>query len=210
MDASNPEVWAWQIESVLDELVLAGNLRPGRLIVFGVSTSEVLGKRIGTAGAEEVAAAIHAGVERARQRYGFVPVWQCCEHLNRALAIERETAEALGLTEVSAVPVPKAGGSMAAYAYRRMREPCLVEAVQAHAGVDIGETLIGMHLRPVAVPFRPTVRWIGAARVNAAYTRPKLIGGARAVYTMEEAGSPKERSEASGGPDGDSAPGACD
>lgn len=99
---------------------------------------------------------------------------------------------------------------MAAYAYRRMREPCLVEAVQAHAGVDIGETLIGMHLRPVVVPFRPTVRWIGAARVNAAYTRPKLIGGARAVYTMEKTGSPKERAESSGGPGGASAPGTCD
>lgn len=184
MNAQGPEQWARQIETVLDELVEAGRIRPGRLIVFGVSTSEVQGKRIGTSGAETVAAAIHEGVERARRRHGFVPVWQCCEHLNRALAVERDVAEALGLTEVSAVPVPKAGGSMAAYAWRRMRDPCLVEAVAAHAGVDIGETLIGMHLCPVAVPFRPSIRQIGEARVTAAYTRPKLIGGARAVYAL--------------------------
>jgi uncharacterized protein (TIGR01440 family) len=186
MNAREPEQWARQIETVLDELVEAGRLRPGRLIVFGVSTSEVQGKRIGTAGAEAVAAALYEGVERARAKHGFVPVWQCCEHLNRALAMERDAAEALGLTEVSAVPVPKAGGSMAAYAWRRMRDPCLVEAVAAHAGVDIGETLIGMHLRPVAVPFRPSIRQIGEARVIAAYTRPKLIGGARAVYALPE------------------------
>lgn len=184
MNAQEPEQWTRQIETVLDELVEAGRIRPGRLIVFGVSTSEVQGRRIGTAGAETVAAALHEGVERARAKHGFVPVWQCCEHLNRALAVERDVAEALGLTEVSAVPVPKAGGSMAAYAWRQMRDPCLVEAVAAHAGVDIGETLIGMHLRPVAVPFRPSIRQIGEARVTAAYTRPKLIGGARAVYAL--------------------------
>jgi len=175
-----------QVEIVLNELVNVGNLRSGHLVVFGVSTSEVRGERIGTSGAEAVAAQIHEGVERVRERVGFVPVWQCCEHLNRALVTERAVAEAHGWTEVSAVPVPKAGGSMAACAYRQLKEPCLVEAVQAHAGVDIGETMIGMHLRPVAVPVRPSIRTIGMARVTMAITRPKLIGGARAVYVLPE------------------------
>lgn len=181
-----PSGLAGQVETVVSELAEAGGIRAGQLIVFGVSTSEVQGRRIGTAGAETVAAEIFEGVERVRKRIGFHPVWQCCEHLNRALAMEREAAEARGLTIVSAVPVPKAGGSMAAYAYRQLADPCLVESVQAHAGVDIGETLIGMHLRPVAVPVRPSLRWIGEARVTMAYTRPKLIGGERAVYALPD------------------------
>ncbi len=174
-----------QAEMLMDELVKMGKLRPGQIVVLGVSTSEVRGQRIGTFGAEEVASLIHEGVERVRARVGVHVVWQCCEHLNRALVAERRLAEAQGWTEVAAVPVPKAGGSMAAYAYRRLEEPCLVEAVQAHAGIDIGETLIGMHLRPVAVPLRPSIREVGHARVNMAATRPKLIGGARAVYEQD-------------------------
>ncbi|MFC5531092.1 TIGR01440 family protein [Cohnella yongneupensis] len=176
-----------QVEQVLSELAQAAALRPGQIVVFGVSTSEVQGARIGTSGAESVAAQIHAGVERVRQRIGFQAVWQCCEHLNRALVTERTLAEQQGWTEVSAIPMPKAGGSMASFAYRQLQQPCLVEAVQAHAGIDIGETMIGMHLRPVAVPLRPSVRTIGQARVAMAMTRPKLIGGARAVYTLEDA-----------------------
>ncbi|WP_123042313.1 TIGR01440 family protein [Cohnella candidum] len=172
------------VEQALTELAEAGGIGSGKLVVIGTSTSEVQGRRIGTSGAETVAAEIHEGVERARAKIGFAAVWQCCEHLNRALVMERQLAEAMGWTIVSAVPVPKAGGSMASYAYRRMKDPCLVEQVQVHAGLDIGETLIGMHLRVVAVPFRPSVRWIGEARVTAAYSRPKLIGGARAVYEL--------------------------
>ncbi|MNM65657.1 hypothetical protein D3C81_771130 [compost metagenome] len=113
-------------------------------------------------------------------------MFQCCEHLNRALVLERELLERLRLTEVSAVPVPKAGGSMAAGAYRRLKEPCLAETIEAHAGIDIGETMIGMHLRRVAVPFRPSIRYVGEARVNAAWSRPKLIGGERAVYVLPQ------------------------
>jgi uncharacterized protein (TIGR01440 family) len=108
--------------------------------------------------------------------------------LNRALVVERQL---LGrypeLGEVSVIPVRKAGGSMAAYAFRHLQDACVVESIQAHAGIDIGDTLIGMHLRRVAVPVRPTVRTIGQAHVTMAVTRPKLIGGARAVYTAEQA-----------------------
>ncbi|HEX7056736.1 MAG TPA: TIGR01440 family protein [Bacilli bacterium] len=177
------------MEAIVRELAAAANLRSGQCVVFGVSTSEVGGARIGTAGSEEIAAALYAGIERVRAEIGFYALFQCCEHLNRALVVERELLARERWEQVSAVPVPKAGGSMAAYAFRRLREPCLVEAVQADAGIDIGDTLIGMHVRRVAVPFRPSVRTLGGAHVNAAFSRPKLIGGARAVYALEQTGA---------------------
>jgi len=176
-----------QTLSVLRELAVAGKLGPGKIVVVGVSTSEVAGVRIGTGGALEVAQQLLHGVRQAAEEFGFQPVYQCCEHLNRSLVMERSLLVSLGLNEVTAVPIPGAGGSMAAAAYRSMTDPVLAETVQAHAGVDIGETLIGMHLRRVAVPFRPTLRYIGSARVNAAWCRPPLIGGERAVYRSPEA-----------------------
>ncbi|CAM2929419.1 TIGR01440 family protein [Paenibacillus sediminis] len=185
MESSNASITD-EMASVVTELAQAANLGPGKLLVIGASTSEVAGFRIGTSGALEVAEALFNGIERVRQQYGFDTVFQCCEHLNRALVMERSVLERLQLTEVAAVPVPKAGGSMAAYVFRQMKEPCLAETVEAHAGIDIGETLIGMHLRRVAVPFRPSIRYIGKARLNAAITRPKLIGGERAVYKLPQ------------------------
>ncbi|WP_025717560.1 TIGR01440 family protein [Paenibacillus sp. 1-18] len=175
-----------QAASVVRELAEAVGLKAGRLLVIGVSTSEVAGSRIGTAGALDVAQQLLAGVDSVRREYGFDVAFQCCEHLNRALVVERAVLERLGLIEVAAVPVRTAGGSMAAVAYRSLDDACLAMNVQAHAGIDIGETLIGMHLRPIAVPFRPSLRWIGEARVTAAFTRPPLIGGQRAVYTLEQ------------------------
>ncbi|CAH1195578.1 MULTISPECIES: TIGR01440 family protein [Paenibacillus] len=175
-----------QTAAVLRELAIAGKLGPGQIVVIGTSTSEVAGKRIGTGGAFEVAQQLLDGIREVQQEFGFDTAFQCCEHLNRALVMERSVLTRLGLTEVGAVPVPKAGGSMAAAAYRSLAKPCLAEHVQAHAGVDIGETMIGMHLRHVAVPFRTTLRYIGEARVTAALTRPKLIGGERAVYRLDE------------------------
>ncbi|MGW9527010.1 TIGR01440 family protein [Paenibacillus terrae] len=175
-----------QTASVVKEIAEAASLKAGRLLVIGVSTSEVAGSRIGTAGALDVAQQLLAGVESVRRAYGFDVAFQCCEHLNRALVVERAVLERLGLTEVAAVPVRTAGGSMATVAYRALEDACLAADVQAQAGIDIGETLIGMHLRPVAVPFRPGLRWIGEARVTAAFTRPPLIGGQRAVYSLEQ------------------------
>jgi len=174
------------VRTVVGELVAAGGLKRGQLLVIGVSTSEVLGRRIGTSGTTDAAAAIYAGVDAVSREIGFYPAFQCCEHLNRALVLEREAAEKYGLDEVAAVPVPKAGGSMAAYAYRSLTDAVLVESVRAHAGIDIGDTFIGMHLRPVAVPVRPSIREVGQARVTMAFTRPKLIGGERAVYKPDE------------------------
>lgn len=195
----NQEINAAQIASLVEqavrELTQAGKMRAGQLLVIGASTSEVMGQRIGTAGAVETAAAIHAGVEAVRKEIGFVPVYQCCEHLNRALVIDHDTAERLGLEIVHAVPVPKAGGSMAAYAYGKLERPCLVERIEAHAGIDIGDTFIGMHLKRVAVPVRPTTKTIGSAHVTMAITRPKLIGGARAVYDAEQRLKPEQSAE---------------
>ncbi|SDS96443.1 TIGR01440 family protein [Paenibacillaceae bacterium GAS479] len=191
-EAIAPEVISAGVEALIRELAAEDRLRPGQLLVLGVSTSEVLGKRIGTAGSRQAAAAIFSGVQRARADLGFIPVFQCCEHLNRALVLEWETAEKLGLERVHAIPVPGAGGSMAAHAYRHLKDACLVEAVQAQAGIDIGETLIGMHLKRVAVPVRPSLRTIGEARVTMAYSRPKLIGGPRAVYELSPEPSPTD------------------
>ncbi|MFD0871869.1 Uncharacterized protein conserved in bacteria [Chlamydia abortus] len=175
------------VNLILRELLEAGHIQDGQLVVVGTSTSEVMGRRIGSAGAMGVAERIFEGVMKAREKVRFYPVFQCCEHLNRALVLEKEAlASYPSLEPVSVIPVPKAGGSMAAYAYNHLNEPVVVETVQAHAGIDIGDTLIGMHLRKVAVPVRPSIRSVGQAHVVMAYTRPKLIGGARAVYTKQE------------------------
>lgn len=170
------------VARALRELVAAAGIGGSHVVVIGASTSEVLGRRIGTAGALDVAEQIVAGVDRVRSEAGFVPAYQCCEHLNRALVVERTALEQRGWTEVAAVPAPTAGGAVATYVYRHTDGACLAETVQAHAGIDIGDTLIGMHLRRVAVPFRSAVRRIGEAHVTLAYTRPPYIGGERAVY----------------------------
>src|SRR5690606_5955667 len=172
---------------VTEDLLSAVPLSDRHVLVVGVSTSEVIGRRIGTSGNDEVAEAIYDGLVQVQEKRGFHLAFQCCEHLNRALVVSRAALDRFGWEEVSAIPVPKAGGAMAAHAYRRMAAPALVESVVADAGIDIGDTLIGMHLRPVAVPVRPSIRQIGHAHVTMAKTRPKLIGGARAVYTPAEA-----------------------
>jgi uncharacterized protein (TIGR01440 family) len=176
-----------QVEIVMRELIERGSITAGKIVVIGTSTSEVVGAHIGTAGAEEIASQLYEGIERVRREHGFHVAYQCCEHLNRALVVEREWLDISRepLEEVHAVPVRTAGGSMAAHAYRQLQQPCLVETLSAHAGIDIGDTLIGMHLRRVAVPLRTSIRRIGEAHVNAAYTRPKYTGGPRAVYERD-------------------------
>jgi uncharacterized protein (TIGR01440 family) len=174
-----------QTRQVIDDLQAKAGLDEEQILVIGCSSSEVIGQRIGTAGSLEAAQAIVEAVLAAREQYGFQVAFQCCEHLNRALVVERRTMKQFGLEEVTVIPVPTAGGATAATAYKHLEQPVMVERIQAHAGIDIGDTLIGMHLRPVAVPFRPSVRSIGDAHVTAAYTRPKLIGGARAIYVFD-------------------------
>lgn len=152
------------------------------LLVVGCSSSEIGGKRIGTTSSLELAQAAFDGIYPVLEEGGIYLAAQCCEHLNRALIVEREAAEKYGLEPVNVVPQPKAGGSFATTAYARFRQPTAVESVAAHAGMDIGGTLIGMHLRRVAVPVRLDIDHIGEAILLCARTRPKFVGGSRAVY----------------------------
>lgn len=159
---------------------------PVKLLVVGCSSSEIAGGVIGHDSAYELGEAVAHTVLECAQQLGFACAFQCCEHLNRALVIEREQALSRGLNIVCAVPRKKAGGSLATAAFKAMRDPVLVEALLADAGVDIGQTLIGMHLRRVAVPVRLEVSRVGKAILTAARTRPPLIGGERARYTVED------------------------
>ncbi len=168
-------------------LALEGRgFRRAETLVVGCSSSEIVGGRIGHMSSPETGKAVAEGVLAACRAAGCEAAFQCCEHLNRALVVERATARRLGLEEVWVVPRPKAGGSLASAAWKLMEDPVCVEFIRADAGLDIGETLIGMHLRAVAVPVRLSVREIGSARVAAARTRPKLVGGERARYTEED------------------------
>ena len=164
------------------QILNISNLKPGDLFVVGCSTSEVLGSRIGTHSAPEIAQALFAGIYDAASEKSVHLAAQCCEHLNRALILEREAAEKYGYEEVNVIPQPKAGGSFATAAWAAFSEPVAVEHIKAHAGMDIGDTLIGMHLKDVAVPVRIPQKSIGAAHIVCARTRPRFIGGIRAMY----------------------------
>jgi len=173
-----------QIRQVLLDLAAQAKLQPEDLLVIGCSTSEVIGKKIGTASSNEVAEALVAEILDFCRERRIQPVFQSCEHLNRALVMERAAARAHDLDEVTVIPHPKAGGAMAAQAMVQLEDPVVVEniAAKGRAGIDIGNTLIGMHLRPVVVPVRIPTTHIGKAAVVCARTRPKLIGGKRALY----------------------------
>lgn len=168
------------------ETLDAAGLKEGQLFVVGCSTSEVGGATIGTFSSPDLAEAVFGGIYQAVQEAGVYLAAQCCEHLNRALIIEEEAAEKYGYDIVNVVPQPKAGGSFATAAYKAFEAPVAVEHIKAHAGMDIGNTLIGMHLKDVAVPLRIRTRQIGDANVVCARTRAKFIGGGRAVYDEEK------------------------
>ena len=177
----NTEIAA-EAKTAVEELLKAARLSRGDILVVGCSTSEVCGHRIGSFSNTGVAAEIFGAIYPVLQEQGVYLAAQCCEHLNRALIVEREAAEKYRLPVVNAVPQPKAGGSFASEAYRAFEHPAAVEELRAQAGMDIGDTLIGMHLQPVAVPVRVSVKKIGEANVVCARTRPKYIGGERAHY----------------------------
>ncbi|MDO4303149.1 MAG: TIGR01440 family protein [Bacillota bacterium] len=164
------------------ELLDATKLSKGDILVVGCSSSEVTGERIGTASSLETAQAVFEGIYKAALERGIFLAAQCCEHLNRALIIEKELAVRERLPIVNVVPQPKAGGSFGTTAYSRFQQPVAVEHIKAQAGMDIGDTLIGMHLQDVAVPVRIEIKQIGQAHLVCARTRGKFIGGARAVY----------------------------
>ena len=171
-----------QAAAAVEDLWAVAGLQAGDLLVIGCSSSEILGEKIGTASSMDAAGAVLDGVLPILKEKGVFLAAQCCEHLNRAIIVEREAARAYGLEEVNVLPQPKAGGSFATTAWQRMRNPVAVEAVRAQAGLDIGGTLIGMHLKAVAVPVRLSVKTIGQASLMSARTRPKFIGGSRAQY----------------------------
>ena len=171
-----------QARTVVSELIEQANLKPGSLLVVGCSSSEMVGKRIGKGSSMEAAQAAFAGIYPVLQQYGIHLAVQCCEHLNRALILEQEIAEQRGYEIVNVMPQPHAGGSFAVTAWNAFSNPVAVEAICADAGIDIGSSLIGMHLRRVAVPVRTSERQIGEAIVVCARTRPKYIGGPRAIY----------------------------
>ena len=165
------------------ELIEKAKLRPGQIVVVGCSTSEICGSRIGSDSRPEVAREVFEAIHSELRAAGIWLAAQCCEHLNRAIIVERE---AVPMAEaVNVVPQPKAGGSFATMAYAAFREPIAVEHIRADAGLDIGGTLIGMHLKEVAMPLRLSLNRIGEALLLAARTRPKFIGGVRAVYDQD-------------------------
>ena len=166
------------------ELLEIAGLKKGDLFVVGCSTSEVGGAEIGSFSSPELAEMVFGGIYQATEEAEVYLVAQCCEHLNRALVLEREAAQRYGYEAVNVIPQPKAGGSFATAAYKAFEHPVAVEHIKAHAGMDIGDTLIGMHLRDVAVPVRIRTKEIGDAHVVCARTRPKYIGGERAVYDL--------------------------
>ena len=171
-----------QARAAVLELLESARLSRGDILVVGCSSSEVMGGRIGAASSTQAAAAVFAGIYPVLCQNGIYLAAQCCEHLNRALVVERALVRAYGLDEVNAVPQPKAGGSFATEAYQAFAAPAFLEQLRANGGIDIGDTLIGMQLRGVAVPLRLSVRTIGQAHVVCARTRPKYIGGVRAHY----------------------------
>ncbi|MBQ8000135.1 MAG: TIGR01440 family protein [Ruminococcus sp.] len=172
-------------EAVISELLDKAQLSQGSVFVLGCSSSEICGNRIGTASSAEAAQALYDVLLPELNRRGVYLAAQCCEHLNRALVVERTVALRQGLDIVNVVPHAHAGGASATLAYSLFDDPVMVETIKADAGMDVGGTLIGMHLRATAVPVKTTVRTIGEAIVICARTRPKFIGGERAIYNQD-------------------------
>ena len=174
-----------QAKQAVEELISAASLKSGDLLVIGCSSSEVIGEQIGKGSSMEAARAVYQGIAPVLSMRGIFLAVQCCEHLNRALILEETAADRFGYELVNVKPQPKAGGSFATVVWEHMEHPVAVEHVRAKAGLDIGGTLIGMHLKEVAVPVRLSIRKIGEANILCARTRPKFIGGERACYCEE-------------------------
>ena len=172
-----------QARNLMEEFGETDNLKAGDIVVVGCSTSEIIGSKIGTNSSPETAETVFRAIYSYTQEKGVYLAVQCCEHLNRAIIVERKAVPFADVVNV--VPQPKAGGSFATRAYAHFEDPVAVEEIKADAGIDIGLTLIGMHLKKVAVPVRLENKMIGEALVVAARTRPKFIGGIRAVYNQQ-------------------------
>ncbi len=176
------DVIAAEATEIIEELIATANMKPGQIMVIGCSSSEIAAHTIGRYSSKEVGEKVFNALYRVARKHQIYLAAQCCEHLNRAIIIEEEAAEKYGLEMVNVKPQLKAGGSFSVAAWNNFAAPCAVEKIQAHAGIDIGDTLIGMHLRSVAVPVRTKRNSIGSAHVVCARTRLKFIGGERAIY----------------------------
>lgn len=170
-----------QARQAVEELLAVAGLQAGDVFVVGCSSSEIVGSQIGHGSSLEAAQAVYEGIAPVLREAGVFLAAQCCEHLNRAIILEEEALPA-GAEPVNVIPQPKAGGSFATTCWQRFAHPVALEAIRADAGMDIGDTLIGMHLKVVAVPVRLSLRRIGEANLVCARTRPKYIGGSRAAY----------------------------
>ncbi|SCT36459.1 TIGR01440 family protein [Staphylococcus caeli] len=171
-----------ELDLLLNELKAKDFFKEQELCIIGCSTSEVIGERIGSVGSMEVAQEIYEALKAIEDETGVSFAFQGCEHINRAVTIEKAQFNPLTMEEVTVVPDVHAGGSLATYAYQHMREPIVVEYISVPKGIDIGQTLIGMHIKHVAIPERTSVKQIGEAIVTIASSRPKKIGGERAKY----------------------------
>lgn len=171
-----------QAKQAVTELIEISGIKSGDILVIGCSSSEIMGGDIGKASSMDAAKAVFDGIYPILKGKGIYLAAQCCEHLNRAIIIEQAAAEKFNLEIVNVMPQPKAGGSFATTAWQNMEHPVAVEHIKASAGLDIGNTLIGMHLKEVAVPVRLSINKIGKAPIVCARTRPKFIGGERAHY----------------------------
>lgn len=176
------KVW----DEVLDAFFLKADLRRGQILVLGCSTSEVIGQRIGQGSSSEVAEVLLPPLLKRVHQQGVFLAVQGCEHINRALVVEEACVDLhrLELEVVTVLPAMHAGGAMTVQAWQKFTSPLMVERIQGHAGIDIGDTFIGMHLCPVVIPIRIHVKELGEAHLTLAHTRPRLIGGPRAVYTL--------------------------
>ena len=173
---------AAQAAEITEELIETAKMKEGQILVVGCSSSEIAAHTIGCYSSKEVGQAVFNAIYKVTRKHGLFLAAQCCEHLNRALIVEEEAALRYNLEMVNVKPQLKAGGSFSSAAWNGLTAPCAVESIKAHAGIDIGDTLIGMHLRPVAVPVRTKRNAIGSAHVVCARTRLKYIGGERAAY----------------------------
>ena len=185
MDKMNLELIKEQSRDAAIEICDASGIKPGQIFVVGCSSSEILGDRIGTATNLDVAEAVYRGIAPVLSERGVYLAGQCCEHLNRALVIEEKVLETYGFEQVNVIPQPNhAGGAFATICYQKMDKPVVTESIEARAvaGIDIGGTMIGMHIQPTVVPLRISLRRIGEAPIICARRRPRYIGGARAVY----------------------------
>ncbi len=182
----NFEIFENEAYNCASEIIKKSSAKPGQLFLVGCSTSEILGTNPGTNSSPEVGKAVMKGIFRACKENSLYLCAQCCEHLNRAIILDRAAAEKYCYDEVNVIPKPKAGGSFATALFEELENPCAAEHIKAHLGIDIGCVMIGMNLRDVAVPVRLENMHIGKALVCAARTRPKFIGGARAVYDEDK------------------------